>query len=45
MAAPELAARLKARGILMSALGPDAIRLVTHLDVSREAVHRQQRRR
>jgi threonine aldolase len=33
--APELAARLKARGILMSAIAPDAIRLVTHRDVSR----------
>jgi threonine aldolase len=27
--------RLKARGILMSAVGPDAVRLVTHLDVNR----------
>jgi threonine aldolase len=34
--AAELADRLKARCILMSAIGPDAIRLVTHLDVSRE---------
>jgi len=33
--APELVARLKARGILASAFGPDAIRLVTHLDVDR----------
>jgi threonine aldolase len=33
--APELAARLKERGVLISAFGPDAIRLVTHLDVSR----------
>jgi threonine aldolase len=33
--APALAARLKGRGILASAFGPDAIRLVTHLDVSR----------
>jgi threonine aldolase len=33
--AHELTARLKARGILMSAIGPDAVRLVTHLDVSR----------
>ncbi|MGA7339714.1 MAG: GntG family PLP-dependent aldolase [Terracidiphilus sp.] len=33
--APELASRLKARGVLISAFGPDAIRLVTHLDVSR----------
>jgi threonine aldolase len=34
--AAELAARLKTRGILCSAVGPDAIRLVTHNDVSRE---------
>ncbi len=34
--AQQLVARLKARGILMSAIAPDAIRLVTHLDVSRE---------
>ena len=33
--APELAARLKARGVLVSAFGPDAIRVVTHRDVSR----------
>jgi threonine aldolase len=33
--AVELVARLKKRGILASAFGPDAIRLVTHLDVSR----------
>jgi threonine aldolase len=33
--ARELTARLKARGILMTAIGPDAVRLVTHLDVSR----------
>jgi threonine aldolase len=33
--APELAARLKTRGVLMSAIAPDAIRLVTHRDVSR----------
>jgi threonine aldolase len=31
--APELVDRLKARGVLASAFGPDAIRLVTHLDV------------
>jgi threonine aldolase len=30
-----LAARLKERGVLVSAFGPDSIRLVTHLDVSR----------
>ena len=33
--AAELVARLKARGVLASAFGPDAIRLVTHRDVSR----------
>ena len=34
--APELAARLNARGVLASAFGADAIRLVTHRDVSRK---------
>jgi threonine aldolase len=33
--APELVARLKARGILVNAFGPDAIRVVSHCDVSR----------
>jgi threonine aldolase len=33
--AADLTARLKARGILMSAVGPNAVRIVTHLDVSR----------
>jgi threonine aldolase len=33
--AADLAARLKERGILASAFGPDAIRMVTHMDVSR----------
>jgi threonine aldolase len=33
--APELSARLRKRGVLMSAVGPDAIRAVTHCDVSR----------
>ena len=33
----DVVARLKARGIWMSAFGPDAIRLVTHLDVDRAA--------
>jgi threonine aldolase len=33
----ELVARLKARNILMSALGHNLIRLVTHLDVNRAA--------
>jgi threonine aldolase len=35
--AAELTARLKARGVLMSAVGPNAVRLVTHLDVDRGA--------
>jgi threonine aldolase len=37
VSAPDVVARLKARGIWMSAFGPDAIRLVTHLDVDRAA--------
>jgi threonine aldolase len=32
-----LTERLKARGILMSAVGPSTVRLVTHLDVDRAA--------
>jgi threonine aldolase len=35
--AADIVARLKERGILISAFGPDAIRLVTHLDVDRDA--------
>ena len=35
--ASALTARLKARGILMSAVGPNTVRLVTHLDVDRTA--------
>ena len=35
MKAAGLVARIRARGILASAVGPDAIRLVTHHDVSR----------
>jgi threonine aldolase len=35
LSAPDLVARLKARGILAGTVGPDAIRLVTHNDVSR----------
>jgi threonine aldolase len=35
--APELASRLKARGVLISAFGPGSIRIVTHLDVGRVA--------
>src|SRR5208283_1070233 len=34
--AAELAARLKERGVLAGAFGPDSIRLVTHRDVSRD---------
>jgi threonine aldolase len=37
LSAAELVKRLKARGILVSAIGPDAIRLVTHLDADRAA--------
>jgi threonine aldolase len=37
LGAAELVKRLKARGILTSAFGADAIRLVTHLDVDRAA--------
>ncbi len=35
--ADELVRRIKARGILISSVGPDAIRLVTHHDVDRVA--------
>ena len=35
LSAAELVARLKARGVLISTVGPNAIRLVTHNDVSR----------
>jgi threonine aldolase len=34
--AAELVAELKAEGVLCSAIGPQAVRLVTHFDVSRE---------
>lgn len=34
--ATDLIARLKRRGVLMSTVGPNAIRMVTHHDVSRE---------
>jgi threonine aldolase len=37
LSAAELVARLKARNILASTVGPDAIRLVTHLDVDHAA--------
>jgi threonine aldolase len=36
LGAADLVTRLKARGVLAGAFGPDAIRLVTHRDVSRE---------
>jgi len=35
--ASDLTARLKARGILMTDVGPSSVRLVTHLDVDRKA--------
>jgi threonine aldolase len=35
--ATELVARLKARNVLVSAVGPEVIRMVTHLDVDRAA--------
>lgn len=38
MAAEELAAKLRQRGVLTHAIGPQRIRLVTHLDVSREDI-------
>ena len=38
--AAEIAGRLKEQGILVSALGPDVFRAVTHLDASREDVER-----
>jgi threonine aldolase len=37
LSAPDIAKRLKTRGILISAFGPDAIRLVTHFDVDHAA--------
>jgi threonine aldolase len=37
LSAVDLSARLKARGVMASAFGPDAMRLVTHLDVDRAA--------
>jgi threonine aldolase len=36
--APELAARLRAEGVLVSPLGPQVIRACTHLDVARDDV-------
>jgi threonine aldolase len=38
--AQEFAGRLKAEGILVSALGAQVIRACTHLDVTREDIHR-----
>ncbi len=38
--AADVVARLKAEGVLMSALGPQVFRACTHLDVSREEVER-----
>ena len=38
--AAELTARLKARGVLMSAVGPSSIRLVTHHDADKAACQR-----
>ena len=37
LSAPEIAKRMKTRGILISAFGPDAMRLVTHFDVDHAA--------
>lgn len=36
LSAADLVARLKTRGVLISTVGPNAIRIVTHHDVSRE---------
>jgi threonine aldolase len=36
--APDLAARLRAAGVLVAALGPQVLRACTHLDVSRDDV-------
>jgi threonine aldolase len=36
--APEIVARLRAEGVLVSAVGPQVLRACTHLDVSREQV-------
>ena len=38
--AAEVASRLKEEGVLVSALGPQTLRAVTHLDVSREQAER-----
>jgi len=38
--AGEIVARLKAQGVLISALGPQVVRACTHLDISRNDCHR-----
>jgi threonine aldolase len=38
--APEFVARMKTAGVLCSAIGPEAVRLVTHYDVDRAACER-----
>jgi threonine aldolase len=38
--AAAVVAGLKAEGVVASAIGPDAVRLVTHFDVSREECER-----
>jgi len=40
LTAPDLAARLKAEGVLVLAMGPDRIRAVTHLDVDTAGIRR-----
>ncbi len=37
--APDVAAKLKQRGVLVSALGPQVLRACTHLDISRDQAH------
>jgi len=37
IAAPEISARLKARGVLINAINPRLMRAVTHYDVDRVA--------
>jgi threonine aldolase len=41
--APEFSARLKAKGVLMNAVGPAHVRLVTHYDVNREGAEQAAR--
>ncbi|MBI4467338.1 MAG: low-specificity L-threonine aldolase [Acidobacteria bacterium] len=40
LAAPELSARLKERGVLANAVDPNTMRMVTHYDVSEEDIER-----